>query len=490
MTPLDYIELVRSFAAELVLAVAAGVILFLDLRGWLGKTVTERAARGTGLTILGLSLGLAIRFMFPQLADAPEQAFVLGPTTLWLQTALLLLAALSLVAVPANDFTEHVGEFYALFLLATVGLLLMVGTENLLVLFVALELSSLSLYAMTALHQRRPTATEAALKYFLLGGTAAALALFGMSLLYGLTGAVRFAPVAARVSTVSGDPLFWLAVLLTLAGFGFKTAVVPFHAWAPDVYQSAPGPVAALVASGSKLAGFFALYRLLEVGLAPAGGRAAWLDFQPGWLPVISMLALASMLLGNLAALAQTSLRRLMAWSAIAQAGYALVGLTGPSTDTPRALGYFAFTYGLAVIGVFGVLAVLDAAGESDGFESLHGLWRRSPLLTVCLSVFVLSLAGLPPFAGFFGKLFLFIAAAKRGGDLQLLWLVIAALGLSVVSLYYYLRILKPALIEEPPPAAGPIVVSVPSACSLVGLAVSLFLLGCAPAWLFTGVGW
>lgn len=490
MTPLDYGELLRTFSTELVLLFLAGLVLFLDLRRGLGETVACRTRRATGLTAVGLVFAGITLFAFPPLGDAPGGTFVLRSLTLWLKAALLILSFTSLLLLADTEFTPHVGEFCALFLLATEGLLLMVGTENLLMLFIALELSSLSLYGLTALNQRLRTSTEAALKYFFVGSTAAAFTLFGISLLYGLTGTIQFSTLATRASALTGDPLLWLALALTIAGFGFKIAAVPFHAWAPDVYQAAPGPVAALVASGSKLAGFFVLLRLLQTGLGPLAGSAGWLQFTSGWLPVLAVLALTSMLVGNLAALAQTSLRRLVAWSAIAQAGYALIGLMGTPEAGEPALLYFAFTYGLAVIGVFGVLGVLETSGEPDRFESLTGLWRRSPALAICLTTFVLSLAGIPPLAGFFGKLFLFIAAARRGGSLELLWLVVVALGLSVVSLYYYLRILKPVLVADPATDSRPLNPPPVTLLTLITLAAALLILGCVPQLLFLGMAW
>lgn len=486
MTPVDYLELVQTFGTELVLLVTLGLVLFLDLRGWLGSTLTARSQRGATLTAVGLVLAGGVLLAFPPVADAPAGSFVLTKTTLWLKLALLGLSLASVLLLAGSEITEHVGEFCALFLLATEGLLLMVGAENLLMLFVALELSSLSLYALTALNRRHPDASEAALKYFLIGSTAAAGSLFGLSLLYGLTGTLQFSLLAARIGSHTGDPLLWVALALSLAGFAFKVAAVPFHTWAPDVYQVAPGPAAALVASGSKLAGFLVLLRLLHAGLAPIPGTG--LPFQSGWIPAVALLAVASMAVGNLAALAQTRVRRLLAWSAIAQAGYALVGILGPTADATLAVQYFAFTYGLAVVGLFGVLEAFAAAGESDEITSLTGLWRRSPLLAVCFTTFVLSLAGIPPLAGFLGKFFLFVAALKRGQPLDHLWLVAVALGFSVVSLYYYLKLLKPVLVANPAPEERPLPVPGLLALTLVVLATAVLVLGIFPT-LLLGAG-
>lgn len=487
VTPLDYLELLRSFATELALVLWAGLVLFLDLRGWLGADAASRSRRATGWSSMGLMAALVLQFVLPPMADGPAGSLVVDPTTLWVKGALLVLSLASVLLMAGNRCTTHVGEFSALFLLATTGLLLMVGSENLLTLFVALELSSLSLYALVALNERSRNSVEAALKYFLIGSAAAAMTLFGLSWLYGLTGSLQYTTLAARVPHHTGDPLLWIALALTLAGFGFKVAAAPFHAWAPDVYQVAPGPAAALVASGSKLAGFLVLVRLLDRGLAAAAGTAGGTDPTPGWVPLVALMALASMVAGNFAALAQTSVRRLIAWSAVAQTGYALTGLAGGSPHSTPALMYFAFTYGLAVIGIFGVLELLERAGEPDRLEALNGLWIRSPWLAGCLTVFVLSLAGIPPFAGFFGKLFLFLSALRRGEDLQLWWLVLAGLGLSVVSLYYYLQVLKPALVLGP--AAGKPALEIPwtARLALVALALAVLLLGCFPSWVLPG---
>ncbi len=489
-TPVDYPELLRTFATELVVVFTAALVLGLDLKGRFGVPVARRSHRVALAGAAGLGVALFTLISFPPLADAPAASFVLAPTTLWAKAAVLILSLLSLLLLSGGTFSRHVGEYCALHLLATTGLLFMIGSENALMLFASLELSSLSLYALTALNQRVRTSTEAALKYFLAGSAAAAFTLFGLSLIYGVTGSLQFPAIAVRLSSHAQDPLLWIALALTIAGFGFKVAAAPFHAWAPDVYQVAPGPAAALVASGSKLAGFLILARLLQVGLGPAAGNAAWLRWTPGWLPIVAILALASMVVGNLAALAQTRVRRLVAWSAIAQAGYALTGLAGTSPHNVEALMYFAFTYGLAVIGIFGVLEVLDQAGEPDALDALAGLRIRSPLLTFCLTVFVLSLAGIPPFAGFFGKLFLFASALRRGDDLQLLWLVLVALGLSVVSLYYYLQVLKPALVHEPPAGKGAIHVPRLAQITLVIIAFVILILGCMPRWATAVLPW
>ena len=273
---------------------------------------------------------------------------------------------------------------------------------------------------------------------------------------------------------------------MVVIGFGFKIAAVPFHLWAPDAYQGAPTPSAALIASGSKVASFFVFAKVMALAFAGAEGSGAWRQFAPGWVPVLATLAVASMLLGNLAAIAQTSVKRLLAYSAIAHAGYMLLGLLAMSDPARRAEGmaalvYYATTYGLTTIGAFGVVGVVERNG-GDTLEDFAGLSRRSPLAAVCLMVFLLSLAGIPPLAGFFGKFYLFTAAAGVGsGSLGLIWLVILAIAMSAVSLYYYLQVLKRAFVAPLPEGAPSFAASPIESLALGTLALAVLVLGALP---------
>ena len=257
----------------------------------------------------------------------------------------------------------------------------------------------------------------------------------------------RFYLDAIKAYVVSGQelPLFFYAgVLLILLSMCFKIAAAPFHLWAPDAYQGAPIPSAALVASGSKLAALFLFTKMFLLAFAGQHGSAAFGRFAAGWMPLLAGLALASLLLGNLVAIAQPNLRRLLAFSAIAHAGTAMLGVLAASEQSYAAVIYYMFTYGLAVIGIFGVISLVESRHGEARLEDLAGLSRRSPLAAGCLMIFVLSLAGIPPLAGFFGKFYVFLIALKSpAANLGLLWLVIVAIAGSAVSLYYYLRILK-----------------------------------------------
>jgi len=386
----------------------------------------------------------------------------------------LVLAGLTLAMAPGVARLRHPAEFVAIVLFATSGFTLMAVVQQLLLAFLALELASLSLYILAGFDKQRPESAEAALKYFLFGGISAAFLLFGFSLLYGLTGSIEFPAIARHLATMPGNTLLVVALVMILAAFGFKAAAATFHLWAPDVYQGAPAGSAALIASASKLAGFTLFVRLFWGGLGPVanGGLSS---AMAGWIPAVVMVAVVSLLLGNLAALAQSNVRRLLAYSAIAHAGALLLGVIVAGRFGPSSLFYYAATYGLATVGAFGVIAVVERSGRCDRISDLAGLYRRSPLLALCLLVFVLSLAGIPPLAGFFGKFIVFSQALKLAGLAGPAgWLALLAIAMSAVALYYYLLILKQAVVT--PPAANAERIPVPVGAS-VALAICAFLL-------------
>jgi NADH-quinone oxidoreductase subunit N len=407
---------------------------------------------------------------------------VVDPLTRLIKGALVVLTVFTAVLSLDADFTDHVGEYFALLLLATVGRMFMVSSENLLMIFVSLELTSLSLYVLAAFNKRSLRSAEAALKYFLFGGMAASFTLLGMSLLYGLSGSIELRGIAEGLRGKGLDPLLVVALVLTVIGFGFKIAAVPFHLWAPDAYQGAPTPSAALIASGSKVASFAILAKVMIMGFSGLEGSADWRGFVSGWMPLIALVAVLSMVLGNLAAIVQTSVKRLLAYSAIAHAGYALLGILAGDPRGVASLLYYAITYGITVIGAFAVVAAVEDETGGARLSDFAGLSRRAPLLAFCMMVFLLSLAGIPPLAGFFGKFYVF-AAVAGGGEVTLgmLWLVVVAVAMSAVSLYYYLLVLKQAYVTEPSPSARPVNASIPFVAGIVTLAAGVILLGSFP---------
>src|SRR5207245_11264225 len=311
---------------------------------------------------------------------------------------------------------------------------------------------------------------------------AAAFSLLGLSLLYGLSGATNLGQIAAALKGKGLDPLLVLAIVMTVIGFGFKVAAVPFHLWAPDAYEGAPTSSAAFIASGSKVASFFIFAKVMMLGFAGAEGSGAWRAYAPGWVPVVAVVAAASMVLGNLTAIVQTSVRRLLAYSAIAHAGYMLLGVLSHAVASLASLVYYAVTYGLTTLGAFGVVSVVQQRAGGDRLSDFAGLSRRAPVVAFCMMIFMLSLAGIPPLAGFFGKFYLFTAAAGREPkSLGLLWLVIFAIAMSAVSLYYYLQVLNQIYVSAAPVDAPAIQSTLLSRGAIALLAFGVLLLGCAP---------
>jgi NADH-quinone oxidoreductase subunit N len=473
-------DLLRLTAPEIVVALAGLLVLILDL-GFLHRaTLAIRFRAAVVLSCIGCALALGVLMRLPGQGALPEGMLVVNPLTQLVQMALVELAVLVLLLVSSARFTTHVGEYCALLLFATAAMMVLVSTQNLLVIFITIEFLSLSLYILTAFDKQSQPSAEAGLKYFLFGGMSAGILLFGFSLLYGLSGSLALAGVAAAVNASPGDPLLTIAIVMVVAGLGFKIAAAPFHMWAPEVYQGAPSQSAALVASSSKVASFFALFVLFYLGLMGAAGNAAWAGYTAGWAPLIALVAVVSMLWGNLAAIAQISVRRLLAYSAIGHAGYMLIALVVHTRQSLVALVYYVVTYALATVGAFGVLSALEDE-KVDSVTDFAGLGKRAPDLAFCLLIFLLSLAGIPPLAGFFGKFYVFVSALDIADHFALLWLVLLALAMSVVSFYYYLKVLKQAYVAEPRADAAIIRVPAATRIALWATAVLVVILGCLP---------
>jgi NADH-quinone oxidoreductase subunit N len=478
----EYLQLLRLTLPEWVVVIGVLAAIALDLEVVRAKALRTRwlACAGAGIAACAVAVVLLLTGFAQGAADGG--IFVADPLAALVKAGVLVLTVFTLLIAAEGDFTRHVGEYVALTLLSAAGMMFLVSAEDLLMLFVALELTSLPLYVLAAFNKRDAQSAEAGLKYFLFGGMSAAFVLYGMSLLYGLSGTTNLHGIASALAGRGLDPLLAVAVVMTVTGFGFKVAVVPFHLWAPDTYQGAPTASAAFIASGSKLASFVIFAKVMFIGFAGAEGGAAWRQFVPGWMPVVAVVAALSVVLGNLAAIAQRNVKRLLAYSAIAHGGYALLGILANDAHGLAALVYYAFTYGLTVVGAFAVVAVVERTAGGAQLEHFAGLSRRSPALAAVMAVFVLSLAGIPPLAGFFGKFYLFSAAARGGGEpLGLLWLVILAIAMSAVSLYYYLQILKQIYVVETPAREGAPVAGGGAAVALLLLAALVVTLGCLP---------
>ncbi len=481
MIPVDYLQMLRLAAPEVIVTITLLAVLGADLTLLRGKSIAVRFNIGALLSVLGCVMAAVFTVARLDHCDLLKGVLVVDPQTDFVKAAILVLSAFTLVISAGGKFTEHVGEYLSLLLLGTLGLMFLVSAGDLLMIFVSLELASLTLYILTAFNKHNVRSSEAALKYFLFGGMSAAFLLFGFSLLYGVAGSTNLVDIAHSLAGRGFDSLLLAAMVMTVIGFGFKVAAVPFHLWAPDAYEGAPTPSAAFIGAGSKVASFFILAKILAIGFAPAQGSAVLYGYVAGWTPLLAVLAALSMVIGNLTAIVQHSVKRLLAYSAIAHAGYMLLGVLSDTPDGRTALMFYVITYGLTVIGAFGVVMAVEEATGSDALENFAGLSRRAPGLALCLLVFLLSLGGIPPLAGFVGKFFLFSAAALAAEHLGLLWLVILAIAMSAVSFYYYLRVLKQAYVLDAPEGAPAIKVPVATLLALTVLAMLVIILGCVP---------
>ncbi|NOS71734.1 MAG: NADH-quinone oxidoreductase subunit N [Verrucomicrobia bacterium] len=479
---MSYLELLKLAAPETIVVLTALAVLAIDLTSMRGFEVRLRFTIGGMIASLGCAAAILWTLVVPAQADVMSGMLLVSPLTQLVKVCLLVLTIFTVLISLESKFTTHVGEYLALILLATVGMMFLVSAEDVLMIFISLELTSLSLYILTAFNKRNIKSAEAALKYFLFGGMAAAFMLFGLSLIYGLSGSTNLHAIAAALAGKGLDPLLVVAIVMTVIGFGFKVAAVPFHLWAPDAYEGAPTPSAAFIASGSKVASFFIFAKIMMIGFAGAEGSGAFRNFVAGWTPVIAMVAVLSMVLGNLVAIVQSSVKRLLAYSAIAHAGYMLLGVMAHDDQAIASVVYYAVTYGLTTIGAFGVVALVENEAGNDNLASFVGFSKRAPVVAFSMMIFLLSLAGIPPLAGFFGKFYLFAAALKTGApNLGLLWLVILAIAMSAVSFYYYLKVLKQIYVVDGTDATKGTTVSMLSQTVLLVMAVLVILLGCFP---------
>lgn len=481
---MNYIHLFYQLLPESVLVISALALLAVAL-GAEKKSGNPLSAglaaciAGAGVLVALLAVGFG-----PKVMDSGTGLIVLDPMGLLAKACVLGLGFLAVLLPPAKKEIANPGEYFALMLFALCGLSLAVGCNHLLFLFVALELASMSLYLLAGF-SRTARGGEAALKYFLFGGVSAAFTLFGLSFLYGFSHADSLGGVATAVASQPDSVLGMAGLLMVLVGLGFKLAAAPFHCWAPDVYQGAPLTSVSLIAGASKVVGVVLMIRFLQIGFPLAAGSAGIGGVTAGWVVWIAILAAVSMVFGNVMALAQKSVRRLLAYSAVANTGYLLVGLAGNGAASSGAAMFYVLVYALATMGAFAVTAAVERDRGDDSVTAFAGLVHRSPMLALALLVFFASLAGIPPLAGFAGKFVMFgsaMAESTSDGQPGLTWLVGIAVVMSAVSLYYYLSVLKQAFVKGDEEAGGE-VLELPFGHALAVLvpAVALVVLGLFP---------
>ena len=457
---------------ELILAGVGMVILLVDAAR---PTRDQRLLAGAAmLGILGAG-GFVIRQWGVPAAD---ELTVLGGMvavdrySLFFRLVLLASAALA-VLLSAHYLArtgEGRGEYYALLLFATSGMTLLAAAADLIVVFLALEILSLSLYVMAGFSWHRITSQEASMKYFLLGAFSSAFFLYGIAMAYGATGTTSIGGIArALEGGLGGLALPLVAAALLAVGFGFKVAAVPFHMWTPDVYQGAPTPVTGFMAAGTKVAGFAALIRVAEVALGPVGWELR---------PALVALSAVTMVVGSVLAIAQDDVKRLLAYSSIAHAGFVLVGVAAGNQSGISGAMFYLAAYAAMILGAFGVVILVSRTGEErTALRSYRGLGRRNPLLGGCLTLFLLSLAGIPPTAGFMAKFLVFGAAVEAGLE----GLVIVAVLASVAAAFFYLRVIVLTYMEEPEDEIAVRAAPAPS-FTLAAAAAATLVLGVFPS--------
>jgi NADH-quinone oxidoreductase subunit N len=441
----EFPDVIPAVPEIFAVAAAMGLLILGVFQKESSPAAGVAAARLVGrlsLVVLALTLVLALALGARGPTRDFGDMFVVDEFALYLKA--LILAAAALTLVMAKDFLERHRmarfEYPVLILFATVGMMMMVSANDLMSLYMGLELQSLSLYVIATFHRDDVRSSEAGLKYFVLGALASGMLLYGASLVYGYSGTTGFVPLAETFSRLHGgspSPGLVVGLVFILAGLAFKISAVPFHMWTPDVYEGAPTPVTAFFSVAPKLAAFGLLVRVLTGPFA---------DLLPQWQQIVVIVSLASMVLGGFAAIGQTNIKRLMAYSSIGHVGYALIGLAAGSQSGVRSVLIYLTIYVVMNIGVFCCILCMHRHERMvEGIGDLAGLGRTHPALALALTVFMFSMAGIPPLAGFFGKLYIFLAAVEAG----LYTLAVVGVLTSVVAAYYYIRIVRLMYFEE-----------------------------------------
>lgn len=442
---------------EVIVAVAGIVVMLYD-------TFFPRQRVVTGIiSIVGLVLSAIVLFTMWTDGATPATAWngMIAHDNLRLSFSFVLLLVSAMTVLISTVWTERedvpIGEYHALLLFATVGMMLMASGNDLVVLFLGLETSSIATYVMAGLRRSDLRSNESAMKYFILGSFASAFLLYGMALVYGATGTTNVTEIAARVADPNFPALLLVGGAMLIIGFGFKVATVPFHVWTPDVYEGAPTPITAFMASGPKTAAFASFVRVFVLGFPLVAGGAVSGYLHESWINALTIMAMLTMTVGNIAAIVQNNVKRMLAYSSIAHAGYALVGFIGAGMATSpekrdaaiASVAFYMLTYAITNLGAFAIVALLAQKNDRrTEFEDYNGIGFKTPVLAFSLSLFMLSLLGLPLTAGFMGKVLVFRPALEAGNWLLTLLVIVAVVN-TAISAYYYLRLIVVMFFRE-----------------------------------------
>lgn len=452
---------------ELILIAFALIVLAADLVRGGRRSLFWLSAVGVIVTALACLLWV-------DMGEAFGGSFVRDPFTLGLDLISLLICGLTLLVSCGYVRRQGMesGEYYSLVLFATAGMMLMAGAGDLVIVFLGLEILSVASYVLAGLLRKNPLSNESSLKYLLLGAMSSAFLLYGMAAIYGITGttSLKAIGVALPAAAQSSPFLMYIGVGMLIVGFGFKMAVVPFHMWAPDVYEGAPTAVTAFFTSGPKAAAFAAALRVFVTGLGGVSDQ---------WTGVIAALAILTMTIGNIGAVAQKEIKRMLAYSSIAHAGYLLIGLAVPGALGLSAIVFYLVAYTLMNLGAFAAIAAVERTGQvRTELSGYAGLAKRHPGVALALTIFLVSLGGLPPTVGFIAKFYIFSAAVKSG----MLGLAIVGALNSIVSVFYYLRVTVMMYMKEPAEREPELSMDWAGRLALVVSSIAVMLLGLFPA--------
>ena len=447
--------------------IITGIIVVLLMLDFIIKDKKE--VIGVVYSVLMFALMLFVMF-FNRQGKLLDGAYVADGIS-WFAKITILAAAFLTGLMSINTIKvskKYSAAYYILLACSTLGLMFLVSSKELITLYVGLELATISLYALAAMHKNDALSLEAGIKYLILGAVSSGILLYGLSLIYGVTRTTYLDGIMSYASTGAISPVFIMALIMTLLGVGFKLSMVPMHVWTPDVYQGAPTPVTAFISVASKAAGFVFALRLFAYMFIR-------LDYV--WVPILSVIAFLTMTIGNLMAIPQKNVKRLLAYSTISQAGYILVGFVGASVIGISSVMFYLLAYTITNIAAFAVVAAFAKSTGSENLDDYAGLAQKEPLLALIFMFALLSLAGIPPLAGFVGKFYLFYAAMQKGYT----WLVVAGALNSTVSLYYYLLVLRQMYLTDRKKEMPKVVMPFGIKLTLLITMAAIFALGLFP---------
>lgn len=442
---------------ELIVAIAGVIVMVFD-----SFFPNRRAITGT-ISMLGLAISATLLGMMWNGLNVGDGTWngMIAHDSLRLSFSFVFLFVTALTIMISTIWVEREnvpsGEYHALLLFATFGMMLMAAGNDLVVIFLGLETLSIATYVMAGLRKGDLRSNESAMKYFILGSFASAFLLYGMALIYGATGSTDLTKIAAKIADPNFPGLLLVGAAMMIVGFGFKIAMAPFHVWTPDVYEGAPSPVTGFMAAGPKAAAFASFGRVFVLGFPLVAGVQAAGYLHQSWITAVAILAMATMFVGNVAAIMQANVKRMLAYSSIAHAGYALVGFVGAGAartaqardEAVAAVAFYLLTYAVTNLGAFAIVTLLAQKNDRrTEFEDYNGIGFKSPALSFTLSLFMLSLLGLPLTAGFMGKVLVFRPALESGNTLLTLLVIVAVLN-TAISAYYYLRLIVVMFFRE-----------------------------------------